>query len=242
MPNETIHNHEHHKTVVDPSAILNGEQYKENPIVISKEFKFSFRAVDETIEETDEATGEKKLVVKKVKKTPVSLLLPLPTVEGLKLALSDPKQIDLILSLLADEVKNAAREQVDAKDDPVTHQSQLDVNKLTIKALSEVAPAERRGGGISKETWEEFVTDYNDIMPQVTGKSAEKIANASKIFAARVQPAKGNKAALKVLKEQLVLWGASTKKLEELSAVYEFLEVKIDGFLNMNDEALAGNL
>lgn len=231
------HTHEH--KIVDPATIINGEQYAENPIVISKEYKFSFREI--TTKVSEEVDGEIKEIENKSRRAPVTLLLPLPTIEGLKIALADPKQVDFILSLLAEEVKAAARDQVD-EDATFTHQSQLDISKLTIKALSEVTPASRRGGGIPKESWEEFTKDYNAIMPGVTGKSETNVANASKMFAARLQPAKGNKAVLKVLEAQLTLWGASTKKLEELMAVYEFLEAKLADFLKMDDADLTANL
>lgn len=204
------------------------------------------------------------------KRPTVELLLPVPTWEGFAaLATSeevvkdkegkevtrkvDGKDVpvtlgekvrDLVMELLADQVAGAAREQVSDEKAPVNKQEELKLDALTLAYIACLPPAERRGGGISKETWEGFFKSYMAVMPEKTGKSKEQVENAAKLFVARLQPVKTQKKILAFLKDQLNLYftSAGTEAQEEFAEVYEFLGQKIDEFSKRDEAELLANL
>lgn len=177
-----------------------------------------------------------------IKRAPFKLQVPVPTLEGLRLALKDEKQREFILDLIAAEVYRAARIQTDDDEKPVVSTEGLDISKLTLHFLANQPAAERRGGGISKELWEEWSKDYISIMPTVTGKEVSAVQNAALIFLKRCQTVKTNKPVLKFLQEQLALWATSTEKLDDFADIFEFLDNKIKTFLQADDASLLANL
>jgi len=99
-----------------------------------------------------------------------------------------------------------AKLQVGHETSPVNKQEDLDISKLTIDAIANLPPSERKGAGIAKEVWKQFAEDYIAIMPSLQGKSVENVTNAAKIFVARMQPCKTNKPVLSRLKDYLNLY------------------------------------
>lgn len=177
-----------------------------------------------------------------VKRPTVELNLPVPTLEGVQKMLEDEKQRNFILEVLAEVVKDNARLQVGDENNPVNKQEELDINKLTMEYIANIPPSERRGGGISKETWADFFKDYLEVMPGVTGKKKEQVENAAKLFVARLQPVKTQKKILGFLKEQLALWFGSTQSAEDFAEVYEFLNGKIEDLMKRDEAELLQNL
>jgi hypothetical protein len=171
-----------------------------------------------------------------------TLTAPVPTQDGLIAALSDEKQTEYLLDLVEAAVYSAVRDQVGDETKPVRKQEDLDVSKLTLQALANVPKAVRTGGGISKEVWEEFSKDYIATMPAVTGKNIEQVTNAATIFVRKLQPVKTNMPALKFLREQLALYFQSTDNKEDFQQCVEFLDNKIEEFLNKDEASLIGNL
>ena len=214
----TEHNHEH-----TPSLNV------ARPLVEEQEMKFFFK------EKTDELGNTSK-------KPTVVLPVPVPTIDGLIEDLSDEKVTSFVMELVAEAIKKAVKAQVDDADNPVTEQSQLDTSIITLKYLANQPAAERRGGGISKETWEAFGQDYLEIMPAITGKKVENIQNAVTIFLKKYQPVKTNKPVLKLLREQLALYTTSTKNLEEFSECVTFLDKKAETLLTADEAKLLENL
>lgn len=178
------------------------------------------------------------------KRPTLKLSYPVPTLEGVIKALEDDKQRQYVLDILAAEVYKAVRSQLTNDDGApaVNTQEELDLSKLTLEYLANVPAAERRGGGISKETWEAFGKDYLAVMPAVQGKTAEQVSNAVKIFLAKFQPIKTNKQILKVMREYLALWASNTQNLEEFADCYEFLDKKVETLLAADETALLANL
>lgn len=177
-----------------------------------------------------------------VKRPSVELQIPVPTVEAIPEMLKDEKQTAFLLSLLEAAVYQQGRDQVGDETAPVNTQSELNLDKMTLDFIANIPPSERRGGGISKETWEEFAADYIAVMPGITGKNAEQLGNAAKLFVSRLQPVKTNKKVLQFLQEQLDLWYSSTPNAEDFSEVYEFLSEKVKTFLTADEAALLANL
>lgn len=195
------------------------------PLAKMQEFNFAFRKDD---------LGEKRPSIR--------LNLPVPTADGIAAALSDEKQMQFILDVVAAEIQKAARTQVADETKPVNSQEELDLNKLTLDFIANMPKAERTGGGISKETWEAFGKDYMAIMPGILGKEEEKVQNAVTLYIKKFQPVKTNKAVLKQLKGYLALWASSTQALEEFGDCFEFLDNKIDSLLTADETALLANL
>lgn len=196
------------------------------------------------------------------KRPTVELYAPMPTWEGLNAALSDTtlpkdregKEIpgktngekvrDLVLELLGGAVVAQVRDQVSDEKNPINKQEELDTSKLSLQYIASIPPSERRGGGISKETWADFFKDYMDVMPEKTGKKKEQVENAAKLFVARLQPVKTQKKILAFLRDQLNLWFTSTTQdsQEEFAEVKEFLDGKIEEFLKRDEAELLANL
>ena len=191
--------------------------------------KFNFRKVK------DEATGVE------TKRATVELDLPLLTVEGVVAAMkSGGKQLELVIEACRQFQLDRAREIVN--DNVDISAANFPWKELTWEAIANLPKAERRGGGIPKETWEDFSKDYVAVMPTVTGKSAEQIANAAKILLNKFQQAKTNKPVLALLKEQLGIYANSSPNAEQFSDCISFLVEKADVFLKMDDAQLLANL
>jgi hypothetical protein len=203
------------------------------------------------------------------KRPTVDLLIPVPTMEGFITAMQDEtrakvkvknekgeevevddkltngeKVQNLVLELLTDLVATHGRLQVTDEKNPVNKQEELDLNKLTLAFIANIPPSERRGGGISKETWADFFKDYVEVMLEKTGKKKEQVENAAKLLVSRLQPVKTQKKILAFLKDQLNLWFSSTTpdSQEEFAEVQEFLTGKIEEFMKRDEAELLANL
>jgi hypothetical protein len=172
----------------------------------------------------------------------VELTLPFPTLTGVEHWLQDEKIAAYILDVLGEDIYLQARTQVSDETKPVNSQEELDLSKLTIEYIANMPAAERRGGGIAKETWEMFAKDYIDTMVPITGKTIEQVTNAAKLFTSRLQAVKTQKQVLKRLREYLSLWFTKSTNAEELKEVYEFLDRKAGEFLAMDESQMLQNL
>lgn len=195
--------------------------------------KFSFRKVVTK----DEATG----VETENKRATIEVDLPLISIEGIVAALkAGGKQLDLVLEACRNIQLERAREIVN--DDEKITKDNFPVDQLAWAAIAELPKAERRGGGISKEVWEEFAKDYVAAMPAIANKTEEQVKNAAKIYLNKFQQAKTNKPVLNALKSQLALYVSNAPNAEQYSECVEFLVEKADKFLNLTDADLLAAL
>ena len=191
--------------------------------------KFNFRKVK------DESTGLE------TKRPSVEIELPLLSVEGIVAAFqAGGKQLDLIVEAVRDVQIARARELINEKED--INAENFPYAELNWEAIANLPKAERRGGGIPKETWEEFAKDYITVMPSATGKSLDQITNASKILLNKFQAVKTNKPVLKLLKDQIGIYANTSPNAEQYSDCISFLVEKADTFLNLDEAALLANL
>ena len=191
--------------------------------------KFNFRRVK------DEATGLES------KRPSVEIELPLLSVEGIVAAFqAGGKQLDLIVEAVRDVQIARARELINEKED--INADNFPYAELLWETIANLPKAERRGGGIPKETWEEFAKDYIAVMPSATGKSLDQITNASKILLNKFQAVKTNKPVLKLLKDQIGIYANTSPNAEQYSDCISFLVEKADTFLNLDEAALLANL
>lgn len=218
----------------DPASDINAKLAAAgitSPVVFNVDAKYSFRA---------DKDAEKAGVTSK--RPTVTLTLPYPTVDGVINGLKDDKVRDLILEAVGNLVFEAARSQVNDESKPVNSQDQLDVSKLTLESIANQPKAERRGGGIPKEVWTDFMEDYIAIMPAVSGKDKDQCTRAAKLFHSKLQLCKTNKAVLAKLSPLLDTYFENTKQQEEFAPIYEFLVGKLTEFMNLSDEDLTANL
>lgn len=176
------------------------------------------------------------------KRPSVELTIPVPTIDGVVdiLTRGVDKEVNLLMDAIRSVVIDQARQQVNDKED--ISQETIDLDSLTWEAIANMPPAARRGGGIAKETWEEFGKDYATVMLAVTGKTAEQIGNAVKILIAKFQPVKTNKKVLAFFKEQIALYAANTPNAEDFQECIEFLSNKVEELLKADEASLLNNL
>lgn len=176
------------------------------------------------------------------KRPSVELVLPVPSVEGIvKILEVGGKQLELLQEAVAAVVLQQARVLVNEKED-VT-QENFPFDKISWEFISNIAPKERKGGGIASEVWEAFAKDYVEVMPAVTGKTAEQVGNAAKVLLNKFSGSfKTNKPAIELLKGQLAIYIANTQRAEEFAECVDFLVTKADNLLNQTDEDLLKNL
>lgn len=195
--------------------------------VDEKDVKFNFRTVK------DEATGLES------KRASIEAKIPVPSVEGLVRILEQGgKGLELLLEVAADVIYQRARE-VLADNDKLT---ELPLEGLDWETIANLPKAERKGRGIPAETWKEFSEDYIAVMPGVTGKTAEQVGNAAKIFVDKFNKVKTNKPVLTLLKAQLAVYMNSSANAENFSDVLEFLLNKADTLLNADEKELLAAL
>lgn len=187
--------------------------------------KFSFRTVK------DEATGLTS------KRPTVELSLPLLSIEGIVAALqAGGKQLDLIVEAVRQIQLDRAREIVNEKEDITA--DNFPYEELAWEKIANLPKAERRGGGIPKETWEDFIKDYIAVMPAATGKTIDQVTNASKLLLNKFQTVKTNKPVLKLLKDQIAIYVTNSAQAESFSDCVNFLVEKADALLSQDEAAM----
>lgn len=210
----------------EKAAKLEAIKAKFNNLVDIKESNFHFRKV------TDEKT---KITTKR---PTVYLPVPVPSLDGIIDILSKGpgKETDLLLEAVASVIMEQAREYVN--DNETVNEDNFPYEILDWTKIANLPKAERRGGGISKEVWEDFALDYVAIMPGVTGKTKEQVDMAAKVFVSKFANAKTNKPVLKVLQQQLTVYTNATTRGEEFTGCIEFLSNKLEALLNSDETNL----
>jgi hypothetical protein len=200
------------------------------PLAVAKEFNFAFR------KHKDDVTGEI------VKKPSIKLALPVPTSDGLVEALADEKVMSFVLDVLADELKAAARVQVDDATKPVTEQSELDLTKINLLFLANQPKSERGGPKIPEEQWESFGRDYMAIMPEATGRPVESVQIGLNLFLKKLAPVKNQKDVLRKLQSLLNTYITTTENGEEFTDVLEYLTGRLETLLSAEEVNLLESL
>lgn len=171
----------------------------------------------------------------------VQLPIPYPSMEGIVAILeTGGKGLELLVEAVEAVVNAVARDLL--YEDTTFNAASFPVDKLAWEVIANMPKAQRRGGGIPKETWEEFAQDYVEVMPEVTGKTIEQVANAAKILMAKLSAVRTNEPVLQLLVQQLALYAESSPKIEEYQECVAFLLQKADTYLNVSEEELLANL
>jgi hypothetical protein len=171
----------------------------------------------------------------------VQLAMPYPSIDGIVAILeTGGKQLELLQEAIEKVINDAARELL--YEDVTLSAATFPTDKISWDAISKQPKAQRKGGGIAKEIWEAFATDYINVMPAVTGKGIEQIANAAKILIGKLAQVKTNEPVLQLLIGQLAVYAENSPNATEFEECVEFLLGKADTFLNVSDAELLANL
>lgn len=188
----------------------------------------------------------------------VELKAYVPSVEGIIAILEKGgKGLELLKDAISDTVRSAIA--ADVAEDEKYAQATFDAATLQLKdekgevtatlpkysweAIANQPREDRRASTIDTETWEAFAKDYQEVMPGVTAKSAEAVANATIVFLKKFSIVKTNKDVLAKLKEQLGLYMEHSKNAEQFSEIIELLLKKVDTYLGADDvQKLVENL
>lgn len=172
---------------------------------------------------------------------PVQLAVPYPSIEGIIAILENGgKGLELMVDAIETVINSAARELL--SDNLDLNAATFPVEKLSWEHIAHIPKAQRRGGGIPKETWELFAQDYVAVMPSVTGKTVEQVSNAAKILQGKLSQVKTNAPVLQLLVEQLAVYTENSTNIEEYQECVAFLVEKADLLLNVSEEELLANL
>lgn len=193
----------------------------ENQVALTKQIEntYSFRQNKET----------------GVKRDSVTLKLPVLTAAGIVAALNsgDEKVVSLIEDTISGLVISQVRGFVEA--DEAYDQTKFDAqaDQATIEFIANLPKAERNVVG--KEALEQFAKDYIAIMPEVTGKSVEKVTAAAGLFVEKFKRAAGDDAVLAILQEQLGIFleNASEEVIERNQLALGYLAAKLQDLLSI---------
>jgi hypothetical protein len=214
------------KDAADKATLFEGIKAKFNNLVDIRETNFNFRTVK------DAKTGIE------TKRPTVALPVPVPSLEGIVEILSKGpgKEVDLLVEAVTAVILEQAREYINEHEE--VNADNFPYEMLSWETIANLPKAERRGGGISKEVWEDFAKDYVEVMPGVTGKKKESVEMAAKVFVAKFAGATTNKPVLKLLQQQLAVYASNTTQGEQFAPCIEFLMNKLEKLLNTDETNL----
>lgn len=205
-------------------------------INVNYDFSVDVRPVNFNFKKsTDKETGIETV------RNPVKLAIPYPSMDGIVNILEKGgKGLELLVEAMEGIVNAAARDLL--YDDLTLSADTFPVEKVSWEFIANLPKAQRRGGGIAKETWENFAQDYIQVMPEATGKTVEQIANAAKILLSKLTQVRTNEPVLTLLVDQLALYTEHSPNIEEYQECVAFLLNKANTYLNVSEEELLQNL
>lgn len=192
---------------------------------------FGFRAM----KKEDGTTGERR--------APVTLEVPLPTINGIISALTEGhedtalKVQEWVTSLVRDAVRSAVRQQISDEEKPVNTQTELDLDRISVAFIACLPIAERTGGGISKEVWESFGKDYSATMIE-QGMEPSRVARAVDMLLSKFVKCKTNKGALQILSDYLDVYIVKTQQADDYADCFSFLKAKAKTLMEADDRSL----
>jgi hypothetical protein len=211
------------------------EQIKANhdPLIDRKEVTFSFRKTK------DPDTGVE------TKRENIDVVIEVPSVEGIVKMLQDGgKSLELLQSAVESTITDYIKSAL--SDDRSITSENFNPALYTWDVIANLPDTDKRGRGIPKELWEQFIESYIETMPAVIGKPVAVVRKQAAHFANKFQVLKTHELKNEVLPkfiEMLTLYTNSNPEAEQYSACIEFLIKKADEFMNMDKSTdLASNL
>lgn len=207
----------------------------QNKLVDVKEMKFGFRTIK------DEKTGVT------TKRATVEAKIPLLSFEGVVEVLQNQasKEYALMMQGIEDTFTSYIKDLL--ADNPDITTENFPYEKVTFSAIANQPESERKGRGIPKEIWEDWVKSYVAIMPGLTGMSNEVITKQAAVFAQKLNPLVNHEAKEKILpkmKDMLTIYlNGAGDAAESFQDCVKFLLEKADKILNAEKESnLVANL
>lgn len=198
-----------------------------DPKVDVKETTFTFRKTK------DEETGVES------KRPNVIAKLQIPSVEGIIAILQEGgKGLELLQSAVEDVVTSYAKQVL--ADDPSITSDNFPSHLVTFQAIADLPDTDRRGRGIPKEVWEDFIKSYIEAMPAIIGKPVDVVKKQAAILAQKFQPLKNHEKKNDLLPkfiEMLALYVSNAQDADQYSAPVEFLMKKAEQFMNADNTA-----
>lgn len=198
-----------------------------NPMVDTKEMTFNFRKTK------DEETGVES------KRASVVAKLQIPSVEGIIAILQEGgKGLELLQSAVESVVTDYAKSLL-ADDSTITSEN-FPAHLVTFDVIANLPDTDRRGRGIPKEVWEDFLKHYIETMPAIIGKSVDVVKKQAAILAQKFQQLKNHEKKNELLPkfvEMLALYVSNAPDAEQYGAPVEFLLKKAEQFMNADNTA-----
>jgi len=207
----------------------------QNKLVDVKEMKFGFRTIK------DEKTGVT------TKRATVEAKIPLLSFEGVVEVLQNQasKEYALLMQSIEDTFTSYIKDLL--ADNPDITTENFPYGKVSWSAIANQPESERKGRGIPKEIWEDWVKSYVAIMPGLTGMTNEVITKQAAVFAQKLNPLVNHEAKEKILpkmKDMLTIYlNGAGDAAESFQDCVKFLLEKADKILNAEKESnLVANL
>jgi|SRR6188768_298915 len=221
------------------------------------EMRFGFRTM------TDPETEVK------TKRQEVNVKLPVRKFEGIRQILADyatayknaednpeseeakqaltaaTKSYDLLVGAVQGVYESAIKDYLG--DNPNVTTENFPYAQFTWDAIANQPESERKGRGIAKEIWEDFLKSYINVMPGATGKDKKVVEKQAAILGQKLNPLKNHEDKEKILpkfKENLTVYmNVAGEDAETFAACVKFLSEKVDSLLSADKNAnLAANL
>jgi hypothetical protein len=206
-----------------------------DPLHDVKPFKFGFRTVK------DKETGTES------KRPNVEVNVKVLSFEGLVEVLQkEGKEKDLVFAAIHSVYEDYIKDLL-ADDEKITTEN-FPYDKVTWEAIANLPETERKGRGIPKEIWEEFVKDYLAVMPGLSGKTEEQIKTQASLLSQKLNPLRNIEKARKEriipgLKTALTVYVNGSANAEQFVDCIEYLNKRADVILAVDAEAnLEANL
>lgn len=208
-------------------------QANHNPLVDLKEVTFNFRKTKD--EETGVETKRGSVVTK----------LQIPSVEGIiKILEQGGKGLELLQTAVEGVITDYAKSLL--SDDASITSENFPFDAVNWDAIANLPDSDRRGRGIPKEIWEDFIKSYIETMPAVIGKPVDVVKKQAAIMAQKFQPLKNHEKKAEILPkfiEMLGLYANNAADAEQFTGPIEFLIKKAEQFMNQeNNTDLASAL
>lgn len=196
-----------------------------DPLVEVKESTFNFRKVK------DPDSGVE------TKRPSITGRVLVPSVEGVVAILTaGGKGLELLMQSVESTVMEYAKQVIG--DDPSITTDNFPSDKISWDILANLPDTDRRGRGIPKEVWEDFLASYIEHMPAIIGKPVEVVKKQAAILAQKFQPLRTHEKKNDLLPkflEMLALYVNNVADAEQFSAPIEFLTKKAEQFMNQDD-------
>lgn len=176
-------------------------------------------------------------------RAPLVLALPLPTMDGIIGAISSNSQaLEWVQEVIQNEILGHVRDKISGDDPEWRAQEDVDFSKLSISFIANLPKAERTGGGISKEVWEAWATDYREVMVGEFARDPKKAAASCDLLFKKFNPVKTQKKIITILLDELNKWFSKTSMQDQFASCYAFLAEKGQKLLEEDEEKLANSL